>query len=342
MNKTILIVEDDYVDRMALERNIVKNEGHLALYADSFNHAVGILSKNDIDVIVTDYFLGDGVGVDFISKYPDIPIVIITGLNDLGLAVNAMKNGAYDFLVKDFDGAYIQMIPIACQQAINRKNQELFLSKLIQAVEQNPSLIVITDLHAKIEYANPKMLEITGFTMEELIGNYPKVFRSGNHSEDFYKNLWETIRAGKKWTGEFYNKTKSGDNFWELASIAPIKNKAGNITHFVKVGENITELKNAHEEKVRAEKLNSVVEMAGAVSHELNQPLQIILGYSEMLLNKAEENKSLEKPIQTIVKNIHSISEKIEKIKNITEYKTIKYLEKDQIIDIHTQPNNKI
>ena len=342
MIKTVLIVEDDYVDRMALERSVINTDEFKHLFADSFKNALDIISKNDVDVIVTDYFLGDGTGVEFINNFPDIPVIIITGLNDLGLAVNAMKDGAYDFLVKDFEGAYIQMIPIACHHAVTRKNQELFLSKLIQAVEQNPSLIVITDLHGQIEYANPKMIEISGFTLEELRGHYPKLFRSGNQDNGFYTTLWETISSGKKWTGEFYNKTKSGEFYWELASIAPIKNKAGKITHFVKVGENISQLKDAHEEKIRAEKLNSVVEMAGAVSHELNQPLQIILGYSEMLLEKANEHPSLEKPIQTIIKNIQSISEKIEKIKNITEYKTIKYLEKDKIIDIHTQPNNKM
>ena len=341
MNKTVLFVEDDHVDRMVLERNIQKSENFNHLFAESFKEAMETLENNEVDIIVTDYFLGDGIGVSFISEHPDIPVIIITGMSDIEMAVRAMKEGAFDFLIKDFDGAYIQLIPIAYQNALKRKNQDLVLSKLIQAVEQNPNLIIISDTEGKIEYANTKLLEVSGYTTDEIYGKYPKIFKSGHHDKGFYKKLWDTISSGKKWSGEFYNKTKDGDFFWELASIAPIKNKAGKITHYVKVSENITQLKNAQEELIKAEKLQSVLEMAGAISHELNQPLQIIQGYSEMLLSKLDEDKSLEKPIQTIIKSINSISEKIEKIKNITEYKTIKYLEKDNIIDIHHQPLNK-
>jgi PAS domain S-box-containing protein len=335
MIKTILFIEDDEVDRMSLERKIKKSNQFNFFSAPSVFKATEILSSNQIDVIVTDYNLGDGVGIDFIKKYLDIPVIIITGTNDIELAVTAMKEGAYDFLVKDFDRTYLKMIELSCQQAIKRKNQELFLLKITQAVEQSPGLVLITDINGVIEYANPKLTELTGFTKDDLIGASVNIFKSGYHTSDFYQKMWKTIISGHKWTGELYNKTKLGSLYWEFASIAPIKNKEGRITHFVKVAENITELKKAEQEKIKAEKLQSVLEMAGTVSHELNQPLQIILGYSELLKEKLAENDKFKKQLQHIINNINRIVEITEKIKNITEYKTKHYLDNTNIIDIH-------
>ena len=335
MNKTILFVEDDQIDRMSLERYIKKNNEFNYYSAESYSKAVEILSKKTIDVIVTDYNLGDGTGIDLIKKYPDIPVIIITGMNDIELAVNAMKEGAYDFLVKDFDRTYLKMISLSCVQAIKRKNQELFLMKLTQAVEQSPSLILIANTKGIIEYANPIFYNVTGFSPEEVIGSTTNFLKSGFHDNNFYQNLWDVLNSGEKWTGEFYNKTKFNTFYWEFASIAPLKNKEGQVTHFIKVAENITELKKAEEEKIKAEKLESILEMAGAVSHELNQPLQIILGYSELLKEKLNQDTALTKQLQNIINNINRISEITEKIKNITEYKTITYLEKSKIIDLN-------
>ncbi len=335
MMKTILFVEDDEVDRMSLERNIKKSNEFNFYSAQSMFKAREIISSSKIDIIVTDYNLGDGVGTDFIKNYPDIPVIIITGTNDIELAVQAMKVGAYDFLVKDFERNYLKMIAISCQHAIKRKNQEIFLTKLTQAVEQSPGIILITDINGIIEYANPKLTELTGYSREELINSSIKIFKSGYHINEFYEKMWNTIISGEKWTGELYNKTKNGNLYWEFASIAPLKNKEGKITHFVKVAENITESKKAEQEKIKAEKLQSVLEMAGTVSHELNQPLQIILGYSELLKEKLAENDKFKKQLEHIISNITRIVEITEKIKNITEYKVKHYLDNTNIIDIH-------
>jgi len=114
MTKTILFVEDDLVDRLVLEKEINKAKEFSCVAAGSWADAVELLGKKKIDIIVTDHNLGDGKGVDFIEAYPDIPVVIITGMNDLELAVHAMKVGAYDFVVKDFDRNYLRVIPISC------------------------------------------------------------------------------------------------------------------------------------------------------------------------------------------------------------------------------------
>ena len=132
-----------------------------------------------------------------------------------------------------------------------RKRTEAQLRKLSQAVNQSPASVVITNVEGSIEYVNPKFTEVTGYTPEEAIGQSPRVLKSGKQSDTFYKDLWQTILAGNTWSGDFLNRRKSGEEFWERASIAPIKNEEGQLTHFVAVKEDISERK-AQEERFQA------------------------------------------------------------------------------------------
>ncbi len=114
------------------------------------------------------------------------------------------------------------------------------LRKLSQAVEQSPASVVITDTSGRIEYVNPKFFEITGYTAEEAIGQNPRILNSGHTPRHVYQGLWKTIQSGQEWRGEFHNRKKNGELFWEYASISPIKAADGTVTHFVAVKEDIT------------------------------------------------------------------------------------------------------
>lgn len=124
-----------------------------------------------------------------------------------------------------------------------RKTTELELKKLSLAVKQSPAAVVITDIQGAIEYINPKFTRITGYTLEEVRGRNPRILQSGNMPPEVYQNLWETISLGEEWHGELENKRKDGSFFWELASISPVRDKTGKITHFIGVKEDITERK---------------------------------------------------------------------------------------------------
>lgn len=126
-----------------------------------------------------------------------------------------------------------------------RKKVEAQLRKLSEAVEQSPSSVVVTDLDGIIEYVNPKFTEITGYTLEEVIGQNPRILKSGEQTNDFYAELWETISSGKEWNGELHNKKKNGELFWESAHISSIKNEKEEILHYIAVKEDITEKKRA-------------------------------------------------------------------------------------------------
>lgn len=121
-----------------------------------------------------------------------------------------------------------------------RKRLEDQLRQLSRAMEQSPASIVITDDAGAIEYVNPKFVEITGYTLAEARGENPRILKSGDSGPEVYRELWRTITSGKVWRGEFHNKKKSGELYWESASISAIRDLAGRITHFVAVKEDIT------------------------------------------------------------------------------------------------------
>jgi PAS domain S-box-containing protein len=123
------------------------------------------------------------------------------------------------------------------------------LLQLSRAVEQSPASIVITDPAGNIEYVNPRFVEVTGYTLAEILGKNPRVLKSDDRSSEAYRELWQTITAGKEWHGEFHNKKKNGELYWESASISPIRDLAGRTTHYVGVKEDITVRKQIEAER---------------------------------------------------------------------------------------------
>jgi PAS domain S-box-containing protein len=121
------------------------------------------------------------------------------------------------------------------------------LRQLSQAVEQSPVSIIITNAAGDIEYVNPRFTLVSGYSYEEVLGGNPRVLKSGVQSREFYERLWGTITSGREWRGELCNRRKDGQLYWESASISPILDEDGAITHFLAVKEDITEQRAAQE-----------------------------------------------------------------------------------------------
>lgn len=136
-----------------------------------------------------------------------------------------------------------EMLQFSLIDITERLQNEELLQRLSMVVEQSPSSVIITNIKGEIEYVNPMFTQVTGYRHDEVLGKNPRFLKSGQQSLDFYIELWSTITSGNVWRGEFCNKKKNGDLYWERARISPIKNERGKITHYIGSKENITERK---------------------------------------------------------------------------------------------------
>ena len=188
----------------------------------------------------------------------------------------------HNSLNTDADGQPIGVTAIG-EDITDQKRNEATVRKLSQAVEQSPSTVIITDPEGRIEYVNPKFTEVTGYAFDEVVGSNPRILKSGEMPSGEYHDLWQTIVRGGEWRGEFHNRRKNGELYWEAASISALRDRDGRITHFLAVKEDITERKRLEQEVAsrnrdlaHAQALAEVGRMATMIAHDLRNPLSSV------------------------------------------------------------------
>ena len=246
--------------------------------------------------------------------FADDQIVMQTGKTILNREEYIIdQNGNKRFLLsskiplRDNQGQIIGLVGIG-RDITERVQAEEQLILLSRAVEQSPVTVVITGKEGRIEYVNPKFTEITGYTADEVKGKNPRILQSGLHPKLFYKNLWNTILSGNNWKGEFQNKKKNGDFYWESAVISPILNNQGEISFFVAIKEDITEKKKMVEDLIRAkeqaeesDRLKS--SFLANMSHEIRTPMNGILGFTNLLKEPKLSGEEQQEYIEIIEKS---------------------------------------
>lgn len=148
--------------------------------------------------------------------------------------------------IRDEHGVLIAYLDVS-RDVTERRNTQEQLRQLSQVVEQSPTIVIITNTTGHIEYVNPKFCQITGYSPAEVIGQNPKILKSGKTPAEEYKRLWQSISSGQEWHGELHNKKKNGELYQVSAHISPIKDSDGRITHYLSIQEDITAYKQAEE-----------------------------------------------------------------------------------------------
>ncbi len=254
-------------------------------------------------------------------------------LNYLKKCLNNKELFTHEFST-DYKGKFshfeVRVVPFMEDKVIRfvrditeKKEIDKQLLKLNKAIEQSPVAILITDTRANITYASPSFFEITGYRQEEVIGKTPAILKSGKNSNELYSDLWKTIIAGNRWSGEIINKKKNGTLYWEYLSITPLfeNDTDPEITGYLAVKQDITEKKKNEQEirelnaslehkvekrtlqllqtnqelikaKEAAEDANKAKSIFLAnMSHEIRTPLNSIIGFSELLFQSISDEK---------------------------------------------------
>ncbi|UFS69920.1 PAS domain S-box protein [Geomonas sp. RF6] len=182
-----------------------------------------------------------------------------------------------------------------------RKRAEEQLLMLSQALMQSPVGVLVTDTEGTIEYVNPKITEVYGYLPEEVIGENPRIFKSGQMPQEVYASLWETVRSGRVWSGEIHNMKKDGELFWERATIFPVRKSTGEIANFMAFKEDISEQKRLEAQLRQSQKMEAVGQLAGGVAHDFNNILTVIIGFGELLQHSLEKEDFRRKHMEQII-----------------------------------------
>ncbi|MGE5622106.1 MAG: diguanylate cyclase domain-containing protein, partial [Bacillota bacterium] len=193
------------------------------------------------------------------ERHPICPQALAAGFEShvaLSLRIEGRTVGVFSLYAHEadfFDAAQLRLLDEMTEDVsfalanierdAQRRKVEDNLRKLSRAVEQSASAVMITDRNGVIEYVNPWFTKINGYSAEEVIGKTPHLLRSDETHPETYKRMWDTLKSGKEWTGELHNTKKNGELYWCLETISPLKNEAGEITHYVAVTEDISERK---------------------------------------------------------------------------------------------------
>ncbi len=309
--------------RLATERALRDSEARVRSIFDQASDAIFVVSSdnrflevNSRGLEMTGYtheeFLGLGVA-DILApeERPRLdvePVAMMSGTPHLAEWLHRRKDGSTfpaEVSARKLDDiSYLAIV----RDISERKRVGDELRKLSLAVEQSPECIVITGRDARIEYANAAFYRVTGYSASEVIGQNPRILQSGRTPKSTYDALWRELLQGNSWKGVFFNKRKDGTEYVEFANISPIRQPAGNVSHYVAVKEDITEKERMTEEldayrnhleelvEIRTRELGEAkraAETANAaksafvanMSHEIRTPMNAIIGLTHLLRN---------------------------------------------------------
>ena len=307
---SILYAEDDPTTQKLLCA-MLEGQGYRVFFAENGLKGLELFRKHSPDIVLTDLKMPHMDGLEMAGtireEAPSAQIIVLTSFSDTDYLLRAIDIGINQFILKPVEFKKLKALIKRCVSTIQfqrcLQEQSEHIRMLSNALEQSPSIMIITDTNGVIEYVNRKFLEVTGYTAEEAIGKTPRIIQSGETPATVYDNLWSTILAGLEWQGILKNRGKGNNIFWVHSNISPLTSPDGKIAKFIYSAKDITEQRRLEEESLKIKKLEANAILAGGMAHDFNNLLQVILGYISLakqntapdsqtneLLNLAEKN----------------------------------------------------
>ncbi len=267
--KEKLLIVDDEADILHLLEFALTAEGFGVTAASNGRDALEKFHEDAFDLVLTDIRMPVMDGMELLNRIREadeyVEIIVLTGHGSLDYAIAALKNaGAYDFFQKpleDIDHLLFAVKNALEHRRLRMKNREVIrdLHKLSQAVHQSPGAVVISNFNGEVEYVNPKFTEITGYGLQDVAGSDVDFGKAALLPPACYDDMLATLGKGKVWRGEFLNRKKTGEEYWETASVSALRNGGDAITHLIKVAEDVTERKRAEAALKASEQFNAAV-----------------------------------------------------------------------------------
>lgn len=303
-NDNILIV-DDNPRNLAVLQDILDQSGYTVRPAITGRLALLSALSRVPDLVLLDIRLPDMDGYEVcreLKKDPrtaDVPVIFISALDDPLDKIKAFSEGGVDYITKPF---HAEEVVVRVRTHLSLRNAQLELQEarrnleervqrrteertlLARAVEQAAESIIITDSRQRILYVNPFFEKITGYGREEVVGLTPELLRSGHHDDSFYKHIRRTLVRGRGWQGRMTSRCKDGSLVEEDATISPVFDDSGEITHYIAVKRDVTRTLQMERQLQQARKMEAIGTLAGGIAHDFNNILGAIIGCAEVAM----------------------------------------------------------
>src|SRR5207248_3818340 len=291
----LLLVGDDKDDLGYLSDLLSRSgNGRLDLdRASSVEEARIRMDHTAYDLLLCEYKSGDGTALhllhDVHKNGPGTPVIFLSDHVDEATVEAALKAGATDVQPRGVEEASVARsiryaIDVYCKERQRQKAEDT-LRKLSRAVEQSADLVIITDRTGVIEYINPAFEALTGYSPQEVIGQTPRILKSGQQTSELYEEQWRTILSGNVFRGTMINRKKNGDVFVAEKTVTPLRDNDGKVTHFISNDRDITERRRLEIQLQQAQKMDAIGRLAGGVAHDFNNLLMVISSYAELMLD---------------------------------------------------------
>ena len=330
----LMLADDEAVITTQLERRLSLMGYDIVGTASSGEESVELARELKPALILMDIVMPgrlDGIdAAEIIKNELDIPIIFLTAYTDDKLINRAKEIGPFGYIVKPFKEHEIKAtVEIALHKKCIEQHQKQAVEqirKLSNVVEQNPCMIVVTDLKGDVVYVNPRFTQFTGYTSNEVIGENIRFLKSGEIPPEVYKELWDTIASGKEWIGEFCNRKKNGEQYWELVIISAIRSTEDTISHYFAVKIEISRQKQK-EEQTKAlleEKETLLKETHHRVKNNMNVIISLISMQSQSINDK--QFLSMFKECENRIRSMAIIHEELYQTENLKRIDFTRYI----------------